>query len=397
MNLPQACVTLKDYLSDVYTIGELDPAVRFLVQSNCTADDTPLRVVATLVGRGGSQKIRVGCCPRCGYIGYLDRVTKDWLLHYNSEIWDNPDQVDIHEEIRERRHGCSAPDIRRCDTAMRLVRMATIDRLKPVCEIGTGYGRMLKCLAQAGFSQAIGMETSRHRAEIARHAYGLEVLHGAFEDPRVQARLGSLAPIGLFYSHHVLEHTYDPGEILTLAAGLQDDGDFLISILPNFLGEPTIATLFFLGHQHLFTPVALERLLNRTGYEITDDSLSTHRELAIVAKRVAHPQRRYPDEGLDYVRRAVEKFASAMKLWRPPRTKHRGLWGSLYHAINRDRYFYRRRSLGVLHRWFERSIRRRRGVVGTYAAIIGPGQARLTEPEASPLEIQFDGNIRLLH
>lgn len=397
MNLPQACVTVKGYLSDDYTIGELDPAVRFLVQPNCPGDDTPLRVVATLVGRGGSQKIRVGCCPGCGYIGYIDRVTKDWLIHYNSEIWDNPDQIDIHEEVRERRGECSAKDIRQCDITMRLLRMTSADRSKPVCEIGTGYGATLKCLAGAGFSHAIGMETSRHRAEIARHAHGLEVLHGAFEDSRVQARLGSLAPLGLIYSHHVLEHTYDPREILTLAAGLQDDGDSLISILPNFFGEPTMATLFFLGHQHLFTPVALERLLNRTGYEISDDSLSTHRELTIAATRVAHPRRRYPDEGLDYVRRAVEKFASAMKLWHPPRTKHRGLGGALYHAINRDRYFYRHRTLGRLHRWFERSIRRRRGVIGTYAAIIGPGQARLTEPETSPLEIQFDGNIRLLH
>ncbi len=395
MALPSGCVAIKAYLSEDYVLGELPPSLPMRYVPSCPCDDTELQTVATLVGRNGAQQMRIGCCPSCGYIGYIDRVPKEWLIHYNSEIWDNPDRVDIGEAVQRRQQGFTWKDERKGEIALALLKTTTADRQKPVCEIGTGYGSTLKVLADAGFVTAIGMEASRHRARVAREAYGLEVLHGAFEDPVVQARLRDRMPIGLFYSHHVLEHTYDLKEILSLTTALQSDGDYLISILPNFTREPTSVTLFFLGHQHLLNPFAFEKLLNRYGYEITDDSLSTHRELNIVAKKAAFPLERYRREAVDYVARAVEKFAGALKLSRRPSRRERGLWGSLYHAINRERQFYRNGTIAALHRWFELNIRQR--PLGTFGVVIGRGKRRFTSPEASPLEFQFDGNIRILY
>src|SRR4030095_16561588 len=103
-----------------------------------------------------------------------------------------------------------------------------VDRSRPVCEIGCGYGANLKHLANAGFARLIGTESSEHRADVVRQGFGFEALTAPFESVETQQSLQTLAPFSIIFSHHVLEHTYHPDEVIAAASRLQAPGDFLI-------------------------------------------------------------------------------------------------------------------------------------------------------------------------
>lgn len=381
--------------SEDYKICELDPTVTTVVEPFCPCDSSPLSTVCTLVGRDGQQRIRVGCCSSCGYIGYIDRVTKEWLIRYNAEIYDSPEKIEIAEEVRSRNRPLTYRELRKADNAVQLMHNIAVDKKKPVCEIGAGYGDTLKRFSELGFAAVIGVENSKHRARIASRAYHLPVLESAFEDETAQSYLKTIAPVGLFYSHHVLEHTYDPGEILSLAAHLQEENGYHLSVLPNFFGEPSGTTLFNLAHQHLFNPVAFERLLNRNGYEVVDDTMTTPKVLKVAARKTAHPILKHAAEDVDYVRGVTQKFAAALKLWENPQKKQRSVFERLYSAVNRERQIYRSYTLGAMHRWMEIHVRRKK--VSALAVVVDEAPRRYTDPSASPIEVQFEGNVRMFY
>ena len=68
-------------------------------QTLCPADDEKLKTIATLVGYEGRQKLRVGCCDQCGYIGYIDRPTKEWISKFYFEDWAGAKERDIGEHV----------------------------------------------------------------------------------------------------------------------------------------------------------------------------------------------------------------------------------------------------------------------------------------------------------
>ena len=119
---------------------------------------------------------------------------------------------------------------------------------KFLCDLGCGYGGQLKVLRECGFNKIIGCEASPLRAEVARRAFGLNVLDGTFGDPSVQTTLRELAPLGLIYANNVLEHVYNPAEVIRLCAGLQEEGDKLVIAVPNQIGEPTWCVLLYFLH-----------------------------------------------------------------------------------------------------------------------------------------------------
>lgn len=353
---------------------EIGASVPLESQTACPACANALTALAVLSLNSGPA-IRIGVCAACGYTGYRDRPARAWISRYYAEVWSHGAEKDI-ETLREKQQ----PD----NASSRAVRKALEflpDRSRPVLEIGSGYGTMLKFIRSRGFGTVIGLESSRRRAETARKATGLPVLSGDFESEAVQAELRKHAPFGLIASFHVLEHTYHPGEIIAAAGRVQEAGDLLVLGVPNFTGEPAMSILLFLPHLHSFTAEALERLLHRGGYTVIDRGFPDATDLTIIARKTSSP--RSPQSGGSRSPAlAQEKFRRELSL------------ASLAPS-GRQRYFWSKKDAaqsGIApHRWHWRISDRLRGQNNFRSLLIEP----LRQSADAPIAIEFDGTLFL--
>lgn len=195
--------------------------------------------------------------------------------------------------------------------AVSLAGKIAADKDAYVCEIGSGYGQVLEYFRRAGFRKLVGVENSKHRSELVKEVFGIDVLHGGFQEESIQARLRRIGRVGLFFSHHVFEHTYHPADVIRKAASLQQEGDHLIFALPDARGEHIDYALLYLVHLHSFTKEALEALFNRFGYEIVADASPDPTNLIVAARKTAHPLSRRPsgkDHRAEFVRRFRKGF-----------------------------------------------------------------------------------------
>lgn len=390
---------------------EMDASIPLTVSLGCHADGTSLRTLCAFVGNGGKQKIRIGCCERCGYTGYIDRPTKEWIGKFYSESWDKGNPATQEDRVRlevERRKKQFAEGTDRFTNRTYLLQNKFKNLFKkdrPVCEIGCGYGFQLEHLKDWGFEKLAGLEASPHRAEVARRAFGHEIFTAPFEDAETQAKLRAKGPFGLIYSHHVFEHVYDPNEIIRLASSLQEEGDYFMITLPNFEGEFSLGTLFFLPHLHTFTKYSLAKLLAKYGYEVADDSLCTKYEISLAAKKVSQPKIKEP-ERKDFFAEATAKFSRYFQFPKEP-TRRKLFWASrdidvggyvpyLGDALTRIEEIITARIFTLRHKkelisYIGIPPQEWRGII---SLVVDPLEKHYAD---SPIEIQFEGNVRLAY
>ncbi len=258
-------------------------------QLHCPACQNDLTVGGILVGEQSDEKIRYGVCSRCGYMGYIDRPTKKWMIDFYSTDWDQA----FPRTVEQIKNGTILPGKgikpERYISASLLQKIQP-DRNKPFLEIGSGYGEVLKYFKEQGFKTVVGVENSQHRAEMVNRALGFTIFHGGFEEDNIQEKLAKFKPIGLVFSNHVLEHTYHPEDIIKKISFFQDIGDYLILSLPNAVGEHINYSFLYLVHLHSFTKESLEILLNRHGYEIVADNSPDEFSIAIAARKAQNPK-----------------------------------------------------------------------------------------------------------
>ncbi len=315
----------------------------------CPSCESGLKPICRLVG-GSGKEIRVGLCGNCGYMGYMDRPSKDWMNDFYSQEWDKSFPRTI-AEIRKATvmPGKGVKPSRYL--AASLIEEIKPDKEKPVCEIGSGYGEVLKYFRDSGFKNIIGIENSKRRAELVRKTLAFNLLHGGFEDEKVQEQLAKQSPFGLIFSHHVLEHTYDPAEVLRKISFLQNEGDYLILALPNADGEHINYALLYLVHLHSFTKESLEMILNKNGYEILIDNSPDNSNTIIAAQKTRNPKLKFKlkNDYFDLVSRRIRKGLAMDEMRRP-------VWYALYWEQGFERDTARATELGLFFlprvRWF---------------------------------------------
>lgn len=304
----QVLDTAEFHLVNVF---ELDRSIPLEKQDRCPACVVNLEVAVTLVGHGGKQQIRIGFCKLCGYSGYMDRPSKEWMVNFYSNTWDSH-IVKTVDEVK------ALPDLMSDRKSSRRLAVGLIDLLptdkgRPVCEIGSGYGTAIRYFKEKGFLHVFGTENSAHRAANVSAALGVRVLAGNFEGERVQEELEKEGPFGLLYSHHVFEHVYHPAEVIQAMADLQREGDHVIMALPNISGEHAGYAIFYLPHLHAFSKESLEVLFNRFGYELVAD-VSPDPSNTIVAFRKTDTPKPLLTKLSDYHRVVIDKFESGLGL-----------------------------------------------------------------------------------
>lgn len=391
---------------------EVDGSVPFEQNLLCPSDQGNLKTLCTLVGNEGNEKIRIGCCPSCGYIGYINRPSREWISRFYAEMWDKQRGGEHgRDEGGGHRGTVLSKDKRRMRDLEKLMKKFAIDKERPVLEIGSGYGGTLKLLETLGFEHLVGTEASLHRAEAGEKAHNLRVLRGAFEDERIQGELQRSAPFGLIFSHHVLEHTFAPDKVIEAASHLQEPGDFLLLSLPNAVGEPSLSSVLYFPHLHSFTKYSLEALLQNHRYEVVDDSFTKPRELYILAKKTLVSPTKVPHRGEGF-EQGKEKLIQGLGLGIISRKPRRLLCCYRHIDIGVELPLFKTkigekiekallpRFLPLLHRkrlaeqvGARRASKRHAMILAAIESL----SARFTSPEDSPLEIQFEGNITLTY
>jgi 2-polyprenyl-3-methyl-5-hydroxy-6-metoxy-1,4-benzoquinol methylase len=365
----------------------------------CPADETPFTPICTLTSPAGAMRVRVGCCPACGHISYMDRPTREWIYGYYRDTWDSASARSSSEAMAAAADKAARAAEATVHATVRLAQGLPLDRTLPVCEIGCGYGTSLRQLAASGFSRLVGIEASRHRADITASA-GFDVLTTPFEASETRAALRSRGPFGLIFTFHALEHTYHPDRVFAAASELQEPGAHLIVSVPNQEGEPSMGVLMFLPHLHSFTEASLTRLAARFGYEVAETSANTAKTLNMVFTRAgpstslgAGPATvlgagRPPQVEERPYERAVEKLVSGLDL----DVRHVGrrrLWWSRRSDIAGQVWVGPPASIG--RRNWSRFVRR--GEIhhprSVLVSSLGPGRS------GTPLEIQFRGSVGL--
>lgn len=380
--------------TDLRTV-RMDGNVPFSLQERCPACEIPLSTLCTFIAKKDARRIRLGCCGECGYIGYIDRPTQEWMNKYYEEEWDNAKSRNVKEEAKQLKHGVS-PEQR---DALLLAKKLGVSYEALICDIGCGNGAILKEFANLGFQNLIGVENSCYRAELTREKYGFKTLIGNFENSDIKRELEKVKPVGLFFSSHVFEHIYDPRAALAICRDLQNEGGHFIAALPDAEFEPAVITLFWLPHLHAHTRRSFERLLNRYGYEVVADNF-TYKRLMLAGCKVRQPVSRYSRDG-DYRSKAAKRLHEWFFINRMEKDKrYRVSWTSkTYHTD-----LARAASLqtidaflqGVEHAYDFFAARLLDRFTNRRSLVISPLEKRFTSPEESPLEIQYEGDIEFL-
>lgn len=392
---------------DNWKILEITDEIPFDTQMACPADGTLLTVICTLVGKKSTKKIRLGCCASCGYIGYIDRPIKAWITEFYAETWDNALRIDSEREGGERRNaflhdGIDSFTNVRANQITEFLKQYSIPKDKPVLDIGCGYGTSLKYLEKFGFKKLYGIENSRHRAYVASYAYDLSMTMGAFEDATVQQACHAVAPFGFIMSHHVMEHVYDPKEIIQLSADLQEEGGYLMMSLPNLKGEPSMQTIIYFPHLHSFTKESFGRLLENNGYEVLDDSFTNRRELFFLARKTGKKNKGNQLSEEKNIRWVRDKFTHALGFGRSHWFSRRRLWW--YRPLGIDRggqiaffgSYMLDNALYAMYLCLDRVTRRRRSPI-RQSCVVRDVKQRYTFQKESPIEIQFEKNILMTY
>lgn len=385
---------------------KVDNSVPLFSRPLCPADQAKLKTVVALVGNEGKNIIRLGCCGVCGYVGYIDVPTQQWVEDFYARVWDRGEERDISDEIKKWQQKYEHEKEGRTTTQKAILKHAhEIHKDRPVCDIGCGYGVSLKKLSNLGFTTLIGMEASEHRARIAKEAFGVTAIISPFEHAHTQQKLREQKPFGLLYSHHVLEHIYNPREFIRLCSSLQEPGGYIVLTQPHLLGEFSIATTLYVPHLNAFSKFSLQSLLNAFGYEVVDDSFTTHNELCLVARKTVTPRVSRP-ESKDYYIDAVKKFSA---YFNPLAFRGRQLFWAFRdidlggrlpyfgeNALTRLEEIMISRTFSLL---FRKTIAEHLGESPTHRRkfltwVTSAGTRRHTD---APIEIQFPGNIVMMY
>lgn len=379
---------------DLRTV-RMDKTVPLGLQLNCPACLQKLEVLATLIASGDSRRIRIGCCPSCGYIGYMDRPIEEWIVQYYIKEWDNARARDVKEEAKKITSKLTLEQF----AAVHMAENFSLSRDRLVCDIGCGNGVLLKEFENIGFKNLVGVENSLYRARLTEEKYGFPVLVGNFESSEILRALESQSPVGIFFSFHVLEHVYSPNEVVKACSNLQKEGDYLIFAMPDAMYEPAIITFFWLPHLNAYTKLSLQCLFNKHGYEILQDNF-TYRRLMVGCKKKANPQKKYQNEE-DYKKQAIKRFSDWFFINNfEAGRRYRISWTSkTYHTDYKKALPYEvldRMQQGVENLYDFFATRLFSKFTNRRSLVISPLESRFTSFEESPIEIQYDGDIELL-
>lgn len=203
-----------------------------------------------------THDMHVVACVGCG------------LVHVNP-MFTNAEKQAVTPEVRALHRSRAAEASRSAAFAHSLPRMRRCfdlmaPYLKPgqrVLELGCGDGVLLQMLKQSGVHPT-GLDMDQESAEATASSLQVPVLSGAFEEMDLRGvRFDAVVLV------HLIEHFFEPVEMLRKARGLLRPGGMLFLETPNIL-RPKVGPrrVFSFAHNYHFSPRTLSLALHRAGF-----------------------------------------------------------------------------------------------------------------------------------
>lgn len=220
----------------------------------CEVCDQRMHTLFRVVGRDGSVGLVKSVCPSCTYIRFTRLPNEEWYTNFFTK--------DFYSGEVERR-GVPNTDTTIYDAAKKYVSADL-----PVFDVGCGFGEKLKPFVDCGFS-AVGVEPSKHRADIARTMLGDNIYRSTAENA-IHSGAEKQAPFGLCSFYHVLEFCLDPYTLLKDLYSLMADDAVLYIATGLFHTRNIMHESHFALIRSTYNPYSLRRLLHHIGFEILD-------------------------------------------------------------------------------------------------------------------------------
>lgn len=236
-------------------------------------------ILAELGQADWQDRMELVQCRDCDHIYYANPPGEDWFANFYRSEWNAP--------RGEKLSAAAEPDTAVKDTAARL--MADAGLLNPssrTLEIGCGTGGMMAGLEAAGLTDIHGTEASDYRAAKTALRFPGRVYNGGY----------TAVPGGLqfdfIYSHHVVEHIYDPHAALQWMAERLNPGGAIAITVPNARIEPVLNQLLFIPHLHSFCHRSLHKMAESSGFGTAFwKGINAPYEIAVLLFRPDRPPR----------------------------------------------------------------------------------------------------------
>lgn len=236
-----------------------------------TIDDVEILMAAGSL----RQTIRVSICRDCGMV-FLNPIAgaETYQAYYRD-----------HTRVTANQEGAARQEKRRRQYEYCLSVIPDYPAGGRVLDIGAHDGSLLS-LFKADRWQVRGCDLSRKGRDFARVAFGIELDLADFLEAEYPAKHFDVITI-----FQVLEHIFEPGEVLRRARRcLKDDGVFIIEV-PN-LDRPSsrnLANYFNFEHVNYFELQSLTALLGAAGFEVVSSEVFAVNQSLRVAARKAPP------------------------------------------------------------------------------------------------------------
>lgn len=235
----------------------------------------PVHVKCNLCGQDDSEIVqkaeepyKVVQCRRCGLVYTDPQPDRDSLEeHYQEEYY----KEWLEKQMRKR-------------IPMWKIRLKDLLKYKAggrLLDVGFGAGTFLNLAKDKGFD-VCGTEISEYACQYVRENFGIEVFKGTLEEASFPASHFDIVTLW-----HTLEHLPDPKAALKEACRILNEDGLLVVAVPNldnfitrvfyFLAKGKRLKMFSIGAKELhlwhFSSQSLARLLNETGFVISDTKL----------------------------------------------------------------------------------------------------------------------------
>jgi hypothetical protein len=220
----------------------------------------------------GTHQIGFAICPASGLIMQSPSPTPTQIQTYYEET---------ATYINPGRRG--EPSLLKVKGLDRLINN-TIDSIgympKNIFQVGCSDGYSLNRFKEAGAEEVTGIDPSRASHELAKKLYNIDTIIGTIESYENETEKFDLVILT-----HVLEHLFNPIEILEKCFSLQNDGDWALIEVPLFermdLFPPGLLTL---EHLNYFSEGTIFETCTRAGYEpILSSKYFSHDEYPIIS------------------------------------------------------------------------------------------------------------------
>jgi 2-polyprenyl-3-methyl-5-hydroxy-6-metoxy-1,4-benzoquinol methylase len=197
-------------------------------------------------------EIPVVKCAACGFIHSSRVLTGQSLTHYYENNFGSERQMQgqmVNASVNQ----------------VALGRLLDLRSVRRILDVGTGYGFLLKTLADSGH-EVTGVELSRQEAAFAHNSLGVDVRNQLLADAGLQP--GSFDLVTTF---EVIEHIPRPVEFLQELTAHVKPGGLLLVMTDNFEGRmaQALGAGFpkWIPHSHIshFSPDTLRAALQRAG------------------------------------------------------------------------------------------------------------------------------------